>query len=1800
MSTRTYQGLLPFIAECDTQGGLRTGDVIAVAMPFLEDLHRLHLEGRVARLRNTEAIGVQEGRLFLLPEATAAPISRAHLLFPKPENEGPVVVTRETVELMDGDTYKGQRNALVHDGSAPLTKPRYIVGYSTWELELGHHDPLTDIHQCGLVLASLAFGLDLHRMEDLERFVDARDNLFVLDDSVHPALVSVIEECTRLYREDRPRSLDEVIVRLKNYRDIDPDRYADLTDTAGFRQQDINTRDHWILAKLRSRLFDLSRRNRLLHFRDTEAFVNLTVASVPPLLDHKNIDPNALLTWNSAVSDKLIGKRKLALNNYIDLAERAYIAPKLDGVRNEARKSFNEYGMHTLRLVIAFLHWTNFKDHASEKLRSPLLLLPVELQRKKGVKDQYVLDCDTNEAEVNPVLQHHLRELFGIELPDSIDLQETSVEALVERIRQQVEASASGIQLHVVDKPRIELVHAAARQAYTRTLQRRHRRAGKLDPRDYSYSYANTGFTPLGLQIYQRRVRPAASTFEYVINEDIRPGMDHAKGGRTFYSNVEESDHNPYHWEVDLCNVTLGNFNFRNMSLVRDYDHIIADGAEDEVFKLLFSDQPRALVAEADERRGPGARYPIIQADPTQLRAMDQAAKGLSCIIQGPPGTGKSQTITNLIADHIGQGKKVLFVCEKRAALDVVFHRLKQRGLDALCCRVHDSQADKKGFIMDLKATYEAFLKDAPDLAAIARRRAATIGRMDEELRKLAHFHTRMEQADAAVGIPLHTLFDRLIEARDPSLHQLDALALERTPGYSEWLSAERLVRELCTALQEQGRPAVIAAHPLAGVSPELLGNEHPLRAIDAQLSKCIALWDTLSERLDGVDLPPTQADTVDQLVELVAGARTLDPMAKAGSLGIFHAGSADAERYDALVKQVDTAVADLAAQQRNNGHWKQKPAAVDARNAAAQWERVSKGFFRFLNGNYRRIMAMVRNGYDLAAHQVKPDTGKLLADLCAEFDAADALAAARDAYTRTTGLADHAIARELVRMLRDRQRDAKWNVLLAMDAPDVAALAGLASDMDRFTEAVRPLRVENSAWPLAAVDPWLNDARRSLDGFSGVLPYLRDIAQLPTAMRRFLLREAHGPDLMAYLCAYKSLRAVYQDDRLFDRTDGLSILHAVKQLEGLQDRYLEVNVEMIRAAVQEHFRKQVSISDSSVSGMGQADRDTKKLWTVGRRILENEFGKSMRYKSIRELSGKESGPVVMALKPVWLMSPQSVSDILPIDTQLFDVVVYDEASQITLEEGVPALFRTGQTIIVGDEMQMPPTNFFSTGSGEADEEAAEDEERTGISLDADSLLAQGVRKLPGVMLGWHYRSRHESLISFSNAAFYQRGLLTIPDQQLAAVDRGPIEVSEAADAEQFVTALSDRPISFHRMRNGVYHERRNIAEAEYIARLIRRSMGRGQSIGVVAFSMEQQRTIEEALQRLGQEDREFEARLEEEYQRVEDDQFVGLFIKNLENVQGDERDIIIMSVCYGPNPNGRMLMNFGPINRRGGEKRLNVIFSRARKHMAVVSSIAAPDITNAYNEGANYLRRFLLYAERSSAGDPNGAGQVLDGLARHPEEQQEQEALAVTRQLRTKLEALGHAVDLQVGSSYFRCDLAVRATDGRGYRLGVLVDNPQHYRNSDVLEQYCQRPDLLRAFGWRVISVLAKDWFHQPEQVLDRVQRALAGEEPEEPILPALEEAEEVREEELPQEATTAPSTPSETADDYERYECTENGSRKFWSVRVAGTALEVHYGRIGTAGQVLTKPFNDAATAQRELEKAREKKLVRGYVRV
>lgn len=1797
---------------------------MAYTLPLLEHLATLHEQSTVAFI---QAGDIAFNELHLVYEGVPkAFMYSGQSLFVKPIGNKALEVSGTVQESTDLDVHlTAYSNLDIAADEEELRTPKYMLSYKSWDYHLGHYDPLTDVHTLGLYMASVAFGLDFRKKDDLELFVNNRKRLYFLNKKLHPTILNVIYEMTHLYREDRTVNLQEVSTKLRNYREYNPENYLDLTQTEGFRNQDITERGAWILAKLKNRLFDISRRNKLLYFAERKNFLNLTIASVPLLLDHKNIAENDLIFWNESIIKKVTKTKKLNLNSYLDFKQNRFIGPTLNKIRLEANKSQNEYGFSQMRTVIAFLHWYNFKENDEERITSPLLLVPTSVKKKKGVTDQHTLHFTNTEAEINPILSHYLKELYDIELPGFIDLETTSVEDLVKNIETQIAAGGSGINLEWRKTPRIQLVHTIAKKTFNlRNKSLRNKTTG-LNLRDFNYSYTREDFQPLGLQIFNERIRVRNNALEYIINEDLSfiDNKAVAEKVRTFYSTDNDGEINPLVWEVDTCNLTIGNFNYRKMSLVRDYNEIIDANIKDKIFEQLFSETPKLLKPVDGADTALASNYPIIAADPTQTKAIQIARTGESYIIQGPPGTGKSQTITNLIADYVARDKKVLFVCEKRAALDVVFHRLKNKKLDELCCLIHDSQTDKKAFIQNLKQTYESFIDNKLDAKAIEANRKKATDAIDTEVGKLQRFHTTMQStAEDASPLALYEVLHSTGKHKEPA-SETDRIGFAQ---YAEWEQEREWVEEWITKLHQNDFDKQIASYPFAQLSLEITTAANPKAQVLDKLEKSVTLLDSFTELLDELEVPNAEDRALSYWEEKLAFADKLAGIIGAGKFEILQHTTSAAKVFNTQIEKLEKDKRHIENLQEETANWKVRFAKADTTSALAQWNKYSKSIFRFLSPGFYKLKKQVHEAYDFDAHKIEPQIGTLLGTLNKYHEAIALVEEQEEVMEQTYGLAD---LEEQAAWIKQMQLTPhillkEWNTSEKLN--EIKLLLGFKDKWSQLRADAGLLLGDIDRLSVKELDAKLAACNGALSSLSVFIPLVEKAKKVSPELQNCLYHQLWTLQDFDYQLAYKSLANIYEKQAEFSDTDEDRLQSSIQRVNALLDVYYESNVAIIRSRIRMQFLDKIRVSESVAAQLTQEEKLDKKTYVSARRILENEFGKSMRYKSIRELASSDASVLMNGLKPVWLMSPLSVSDTMPIDTSLFDVVIYDEASQITVEEGVPSLFRTRQTIIVGDEMQMPPTNFFSS-SNAVDEEEEETEERIGISLDADSLLNQGGRKLSSVMLGWHYRSRHESLISFSNAAFYKRNLLTIPDCVISDAEQSaPLDTIVDLDAPLQVDEILDRSLSYCYLENAVYEKRTNKDEAKYIAKLVREILLHevNHSIGIVAFSMDQQSEIEGALDYLAAEDSQFESLLETEYQRMDEDQYNGLFVKNLENVQGDERDIIIMSVCYGSNAKGKMLMNFGPINRRGGEKRLNVIFSRAKKRMVIVTSMQPQEIKNDYNEGANYFKRFLQYAKHISDGRLQDANTILDTMHLAESELQQLDELPLVAQLKQALLSKGLTVDTNVGQSHFKCDLAVKRKGEKTYALGILIDKSSHYANADVIEQYCQKPQILQAFGWKICRVLSKDWLEQPERVLEKIDQLLVAEKVEEKIdvaallglestqpeatsAPRIDDlikelnSEPESEEEVGEEVTEEPVEEEMIiTEGFERYEYIEGNSSKYWQVAVNGNTLEVQYGRIGNNPQVSTKVFDTPEKAEQEKGKMANKKVAKGYKKV
>ncbi|SFS11825.1 AAA domain-containing protein [Sphingomonas jatrophae] len=1786
--------------------GLPTDDLVHAMLPLMRQVAALHEQGRVARLGLADVIEDAEGRFRLTDPAGIVPTANMAAIHQvQPQASSALKVVGEYRVTHGGDAGARVDDLRARADGETLVKPIYLTDLRSWEIELGHHDEITDVFQIGMLLACAACALDPRDPAAIERFSFNRSNLFAIAPRLHPVVASIIVEATALNRHDRATDLAGLARRLETYRDqpVDLDVDRVLADAKAVPDRRVA-----VLSHLRDRLFDLSRRNRLIHFRPTQSSVNLTEASIPIVMRIEAVRADRLCTWQGRFVDDVLAGKALPLNKWLRFEDQPHLPSAFDRIIQETRRDRAEYGFNHLRLVIGFLRWHNLKEAPDERIVSPLLWLPVEIAKAKGVRDQYVLRCPETVAEYNPALRHMLRQLYDIQLPEEVDLATVSLADIHADLAAQIHRSEPGVRLDLQERPQIRLILQKAIQRVNRFNRRRGTREAVSTRTDFSYD--RDDYRPLGLALFEKFVKPAPLPQRLAAGGSLRQGparMVAETEALTYSAGVDEGHR--FAWEIDLTQVTLANLNYRKMSLVRDFSQLIDAPSDLPAFDQVFSIDPRPFTQEAPPPIPAPEQWSVVPSDATQDAAVALARTGRNFIIQGPPGTGKSQTITNLIADYAGRGKRVLFVCEKRAALDVVFHRLGQAGLDGLACIIHDSQEDKKGFIADLKTHYESWGTSDDALDRHRAIRARTGSALAQHLDSIARY-------DAAVGAAqpqsLRTLVRRAA-ALPPPPDAFGPRQREALPTLPVWDAHRALAERISRALRDHAGADSLAAHPFAALTAATLTGDQPYARIETAIDAAETLLQRLEDWIERGEAPVSGATPIAEAAEAGALAARLVRTGLAASPDLLDPATVASRQLDADLADLDRLRTRAAAAAAEAANWRDAFSRTDNAAALALAEEKEGSFFAFLSGPWRALKANVAARYDFAAHAVPPKIGTVLQLLAASHDAGDALDTATEALRAKLHTGDLDALLTLRAELTGGARSPLIQAMLVAGATAIAAMAAQADALAQLRDTATRILDDTNPLTFDAAGELLRDLRESLGDLPDLLPVLADLHRADPTFAGALRKLRLPLTAIEALVVDEAIARIERSDPEIRRFDIARLVQATRRAAAARTRLRKENADAIRSTLHRTFRDHVKASETSVTLLDPAGREFKKLFAAGRREVEHEFGKTMRHRSIRDLVSSASGAVVNDLKPIWLMSPLSVSDTLPLRTDLFDVVIFDEASQIPVEEAVPALCRSTQVVIVGDEMQLPPTNFFSASLGE--EEASviveEDGERIGILLDADSLLNQAARNLPATLLAWHYRSRSEALISFSNAAFYAGQLVTIPDRDLRTAS-GPAAPVRSDDEGGWATGtdrLLAAPITAHRIADGRYEGRINPPEAAYIAGLVRELLARGTgaTLGIVAFSEAQQSEIEGALDRLAAADPAFAAAVEQEYVREDDGQHSGLFVKNLENVQGDERDIIIMSVCYAPGRNGRMAMNFGPINQRGGEKRLNVIFSRARRHMAIVSSIAPEAITNVHNDGARALRSFLTFAEAQSSGEAAHAQAVLTTL--NPDAARAfgtaPPADAVRHAIADALRARGHDVREHVGSASFRCDLAIVAPDGASYALGILLDRDSAERA--VEERFVFRPSILRAFGWRVIDVPVASWLRARDETIERVEAELARSSwdlaDDDPyagvaLAPDGETGPAAAPGAFAHPVAAAVEVPASAAGaGLTEYRLVEGASNKFWRVGVDGGDLIVEFGRIGTKGQRVIKSFEDEARARREATKLTLEKTRKGY---
>ncbi|MCG3179257.1 MAG: hypothetical protein BIFFINMI_01591 [Phycisphaerae bacterium] len=1123
-------------------------------------------------------------------------------------------------------------------------------------------------------------------------------------------------------------------------------------------------------------------------------------------------------------------------------------------------------------------------------------------------------------------------------------------------------------------------------------------------------------------------------------------------------------------WQVLADDIVLGFFSFSKFLMYRDLDPrtwptgsggpqsrpliggLLGEGFDDAP-PLCGPDDP------IDPLIAPGDMVHVLDADSSQAIAIEEVRRGRNLVIQGPPGTGKSQTIANLIAAAVRDGRKVLFLAEKMAALSVVKRRLDHIGLGDMCLELHSNKANKRLVLQELGRTLELGRPsgDADDGGA------ADLARVRDRLN--AHAGLMLAPLPPS-GLTPYRLLGELVSLRRRGVPAADF----ELPDAPQWPPDERhrrvgRIRDAAEHLRETGTPS---AHPWRGVLLDAILPTDQDR-LAAAMTSPIARLDRLAGVADALGqlLTPLPAGTAADLARLADAARRLADAPPMDRAAIANASWADQRaRIADLVSH-----GRLLAESRGQLTGVVSPAAwsMDLAQTRADLAAYSHSWIRWLNRNWRRAKATLRG---MLAGPLPASADERLGIL----DSLIAAQAAKAAVERADALGAAAFGR----LWAGPESD--WAALAAVEQWDAANAEICDPAVLRRVVADPPdaAALTVPADQVAAdLPPLLSEAGELAERLKLDLPRAFGVKELPAValadLRSRLADWRRDPEsLSRWIAARLRLDGLASEglgelaDRLYDgriAPDGAEDQFHAACCETMMRRVLAEHPELAafdgksHSRVREEFQ---SLDRSWIERMARREvaaahyrglpHNGGSLGEMG--VLRHELAKQRRHLPIRQLL-RRAGRAVQAIKPVLMMSPMSVAQFLEPGGVEFDLLLIDEASQVRPVDAFGAAARAGQIVVVGDDKQLPPTRFFNVML-ESDDDADEGELHT---ADLESILGLcASQSMAQRMLRWHYRSRHHSLIAVSNREFYENRLYVIP----SPTDGG------------------DRMgLKFHHQADGVFDRGRsatNRVEARAVARAVMDHARRcgDLTLGVGAFSIGQRDAILDELERLrreGPDPHEFFSPSRPE----------PFFVKNLETIQGDERDVIFISIGYGRDDAGAMSMNFGPLSADGGERRLNVLITRARQRCEVFSSITDDDIdlSRATGRGPLVLKTFLAYARTGRLDATAGpSGRDADS----PFELEVAEALR----------AQGHEVHYQVGVAGFFIDLAVVDPRQPGrYLLGIECDGASYHSARSARDRDRLRQEVLEDRGWILHRIWSTDWFHRP---VEQLAKALAA----------------------------------------------------------------------------------------------------------
>ena len=1459
---------------------------------------------------------------------------------------------------------------------------------------------------------------------------------------------------------------------------------------------DVNVKiENW-----KNKLLDLGKRNRLLNYKETKR------SSL------KILYPECFELYRSFVQDE----QPLIFPNLLDTSEAELeddedevyypiktiqsakdIQRTLKLLRDRAKTALEEQGVNILYLSFGFLKWTESQD-SDYWFNSPILLVPASLTIE-SIASPYILTIHEDEIVINPTLSYKLENDFGITLP------------------------------------------------------------------------------------------------KYNEGDDLRTVLDEiARLTRT------------NRWEV-VPDASLSLLSFLKINMYNDLSKHKDSIALNPIVKTISGDITASNKIpedisdfDYDKNITPMDMYQVVDADSSQQDAILCAKRGISFVLQGPPGTGKSQTITNIIAECLADGKKVLFVSEKMAALEVVHRRLTSAGLSDFCLILHSYKANKRAVLDQLGET----LALAQKKATLNEDAFHKLELLQSDKERLNEYATQVFETVMPLGKSIYQVIGILahLESYDYIVFKIDNVGNIDQKKFNRFLY---LLQQFTTTIGKMtddykanpwyGAIVPSVSHELRYDIGQKLGTlipkvENSQQQLNALYKKISLDWHTtyqgiidiipiIKAAVEAPEVPVSWilGNAIEPLYDEVVGCETLKNLfwQKHNELSEQYASIAAndaAVKLSALnelltIESIESELNAIRAVLTNGFPYSginiDYPAAqellYEAQDKARQLSQLTcqltsvyeetvlsidyngilcrykteyTSFLKVFKKSYKADKKIIQSQY---REIVKRISDEQVLELVSQLRTIDEL---RQWFAYNQANFEKFFGNLLVTEKSDFSKLDKYNMAYLSLISSIQLLETLKDTASRLKESEKTLiehyqflyKGLNTDWgTIRSALTWSSSFRKQVEqlklnsafvetvcsGKTQSNIYSDAVSQLEEITNNLDFEFLWFRGLFDYQDSFKLLTLPALQDRLISCRNGLSLLEEWIDFrtarenckaEGLADYIVKIedlHIEaskiipvfkkrffrlwldailpnypavlnfrrrMHESAINEFARLdkiQFEIAKARIRSKLINDLPSLQRFTSGVdeiSILKRELGKQRRIMPIRKLF-REIPNLLLTLKPCLMMSPLSVSLFLEAETYQFDTVIFDEASQVCTENAIGAISRGKQVIIAGDSKQLPPTNFFSAStSSDGDFDTDDEYDDTGAY---ESILDEA-GLLPERTLLWHYRSRHEHLIAFSNTKIYKNNLITFP----ANIDKVP-----------------DNGVEYIFVHDGFYDrggKKGNVNEARKVAEMVFEHFKKHpkRSLGIIAFGEVQQLAIDTAIREMRLRNQKFESCFKED----SDEPF---FIKNLENVQGDERDTIIFSIGYAKDAAGVFRMNFGPLSKSGGERRLNVAITRAKYNIKLIGSIMPTDIDidKISSDGPKLLRAYIEFAI-------NGAESLVREVTEFDVTEHDS---PFEKAVYNYLDRKGYKVATQVGCSGYRIDMAVKHPTISGvYVLGVECDGAAYHSARTARERDRLRQEVLENMGWKIYRIWSTDWIKDPvtegENLVAAINEAIAN----------------------------------------------------------------------------------------------------------